>query len=138
MVLFFWVFFEAIIFLQEDFDELEDVDMLYNTLSLDMVDALEDLVSIVPPGLVKLTRLKSQGMRTLQSFKLVTSFQRYVHRRKAEHVLKYPDARVISLGTGDTTEPIPKVITTVMAKLLLHEIRNQLRIIHRNITNRKL
>uniref|UniRef100_A0A251SGS0 Putative CCR4-Not complex component, Not N-terminal domain-containing protein n=1 Tax=Helianthus annuus TaxID=4232 RepID=A0A251SGS0_HELAN len=38
---------------QEDFDEFEDVDMLYNTLSLDMVDALEDLVSIVPPGLVK-------------------------------------------------------------------------------------
>ncbi|MFS7900099.1 hypothetical protein Hanom_Chr00s095186g01800871 [Helianthus anomalus] len=53
MVLFFWVLIEAIIFLQEDFDELEDVDMLYNTLSLDMVDALEDLVSIVPPGLVK-------------------------------------------------------------------------------------
>ncbi|KAK1410926.1 hypothetical protein QVD17_37468 [Tagetes erecta] len=38
---------------QEDFDEFEDVDMLYNTLSLDMVDALEDLVSIVPPSLVK-------------------------------------------------------------------------------------
>ncbi|KAM0038475.1 putative CCR4-Not complex component, Not domain, CCR4-NOT complex subunit/5 domain superfamily [Helianthus debilis subsp. tardiflorus] len=38
---------------QEDFDEFEDVDMLYNTLSLDMVDALEELVSIVPPGLVK-------------------------------------------------------------------------------------
>lgn len=27
--------------------------MLYNTLSLDMVEALEDLVSIVPPSLVK-------------------------------------------------------------------------------------
>ncbi|KAL8201573.1 hypothetical protein R6Q57_010720 [Mikania cordata] len=38
---------------QEDFDEFEDVDMLYHTLSLDMVDALEDLVSIVPPSLVK-------------------------------------------------------------------------------------
>ncbi|KAK9062387.1 hypothetical protein SSX86_019573 [Deinandra increscens subsp. villosa] len=38
---------------QDDFDEFEDVDMLYNTLSLDMVDALEDLVSIVPPILVK-------------------------------------------------------------------------------------
>ncbi|KAK9058151.1 hypothetical protein SSX86_022991 [Deinandra increscens subsp. villosa] len=39
---------------QEDFDEFEDVDMLYNTLSLDMVDALEDIVSIVPPSLVKM------------------------------------------------------------------------------------
>ncbi|XP_021982118.1 general negative regulator of transcription subunit 3 isoform X3 [Helianthus annuus] len=38
---------------QEDFDEFEDVDMLYNSLPLDMVDVLEDLVSIVPPGLVK-------------------------------------------------------------------------------------
>ncbi|GKF64999.1 CCR4-NOT complex, subunit 3/ 5, partial [Tanacetum coccineum] len=36
----------------EDFEEFEDVDMLYNTLSLDMVEALEDLVSIVPPSLV--------------------------------------------------------------------------------------
>lgn len=40
-------------FLQEDFDEFEDVDMLYNTLSLDKVEALEDLVTIGPPGLVK-------------------------------------------------------------------------------------
>ncbi|GJT03444.1 CCR4-NOT complex, subunit 3/ 5 [Tanacetum coccineum] len=38
---------------QEDFDEFEDVDMLYKTLSLDMVEALEDLVSIVPPSLFK-------------------------------------------------------------------------------------
>ncbi|XP_023745123.1 uncharacterized protein LOC111893291 isoform X1 [Lactuca sativa] len=38
---------------QEDFDEFEDVDMLYNTLSLDKVEALEDLVIIGPPGLVK-------------------------------------------------------------------------------------
>ncbi|KAJ0892333.1 putative LL-diaminopimelate aminotransferase [Helianthus annuus] len=43
-----------------------------------------------------------------------------VRRRKAEHVLKYPDAQVISLGIGDTTEPIPEVITTAMAKVLLH------------------
>nr|KAJ0227281.1 hypothetical protein LSAT_V11C100025520 [Lactuca sativa] len=40
---------------QEDFDEFEDVAMLYNTLSLDKVEALEDLVIIGPPGLVKVT-----------------------------------------------------------------------------------
>ncbi|CAI9298312.1 unnamed protein product [Lactuca saligna] len=40
-------------FFKEDFDEFEDVDMLYNTLSLDKVEALEDLVIIGPPGLVK-------------------------------------------------------------------------------------
>ena len=33
-------------------------------------------------------------------------------------MLKYPDAKVISLGIGDTTEPIPEVITSAMAKVL--------------------
>ncbi|KAK1431245.1 hypothetical protein QVD17_14564 [Tagetes erecta] len=39
-----------------------------------------------------------------------------IGRRKAAHMLKYPDAQVISLGIGDTTEPIPEVITSAMAK----------------------
>ncbi|XP_059653099.1 LL-diaminopimelate aminotransferase, chloroplastic-like [Cornus florida] len=39
-----------------------------------------------------------------------------VARRKNAHLLKYPDAQVISLGIGDTTEPIPEVITSAMAK----------------------
>lgn len=30
---------------------------------------------------------------------------------------KYPDAQVISLGIGDTTEPIPEVITSAMAEV---------------------
>nr|XP_043614135.1 CCR4-NOT transcription complex subunit 3-like [Erigeron canadensis] len=38
---------------QEDFDEFDDVDMLYNTLPLDKVESLEDLVTIGPPSLVK-------------------------------------------------------------------------------------
>ncbi|KAI7732152.1 hypothetical protein M8C21_006004, partial [Ambrosia artemisiifolia] len=42
-----------------------------------------------------------------------------IRRRKAEHMLKYPDVQVISLGIGDTTEPIPEVITTAMAKRAL-------------------
>jgi LL-diaminopimelate aminotransferase len=39
-----------------------------------------------------------------------------IARRRAAHLLKYPDAQVISLGIGDTTEPIPEVITSAMAK----------------------
>lgn len=39
-----------------------------------------------------------------------------VGRRRNAHKSKYPDAQVISLGIGDTTEPIPEVITTAMAK----------------------
>lgn len=30
---------------------------------------------------------------------------------------KFPDAQVISLGIGDTTEPIPEVIASAMAKV---------------------
>ncbi|KAL5209269.1 hypothetical protein ABZP36_004892 [Zizania latifolia] len=36
-----------------------------------------------------------------------------------EHLKKYPDAKVISLGIGDTTEPIPNIVTSAMAKYAL-------------------
>ncbi|KAG9446490.1 hypothetical protein H6P81_012618 [Aristolochia fimbriata] len=38
-----------------------------------------------------------------------------IARRRTAHMQKYPDAKVISLGIGDTTEPIPEVITSAMA-----------------------
>ncbi|KAF9608194.1 hypothetical protein IFM89_007816 [Coptis chinensis] len=33
-----------------------------------------------------------------------------------EHIQKHPDAKLISLGVGDTTEPIPDIITLAMAE----------------------
>ncbi|GLT41883.1 hypothetical protein SLA2020_159150 [Shorea laevis] len=39
-----------------------------------------------------------------------------IARRRTAHLLKYPNAQVISLGLGDTTEPIPELITSAMAK----------------------
>ena len=39
--------------MQEDFEEFSDVDELYSSLPLDKVEALEELVTIGPPGLVK-------------------------------------------------------------------------------------
>lgn len=42
-----------------------------------------------------------------------------VARRRNAHLQKYPDAKVISLGIGDTTEPIPEVITSAMANVRL-------------------
>eukprot|EP00245_Coleochaete_scutata_P008808 TRINITY_DN2762_c0_g1_i1.p1 TRINITY_DN2762_c0_g1~~TRINITY_DN2762_c0_g1_i1.p1 ORF type:complete len:491 (+),score=110.58 TRINITY_DN2762_c0_g1_i1:111-1583(+) len=39
-----------------------------------------------------------------------------IARRRTAHMQKYPDAKVISLGIGDTTEPIPEVISGAMAK----------------------
>lgn len=37
-----------------------------------------------------------------------------IARRRNAHIQKHPDAKVISLGIGDTTEPIPTVITGAM------------------------
>uniref|UniRef100_A0A6N2M017 glucan endo-1,3-beta-D-glucosidase n=1 Tax=Salix viminalis TaxID=40686 RepID=A0A6N2M017_SALVM len=44
-----------VFFVVEDFDDFSDVDDLYNSLPLDKVESLEDLVTIGPPGLVKAT-----------------------------------------------------------------------------------
>ncbi|CAF2128990.1 unnamed protein product [Brassica rapa] len=38
-----------------------------------------------------------------------------ISRRELEHVKKHPNVQLISLGTGDTTEPIPKQITSDMS-----------------------
>ncbi|PIA48002.1 hypothetical protein AQUCO_01400531v1 [Aquilegia coerulea] len=37
-------------------------------------------------------------------------------QREFEHIQKHPDAKLISLGIGDTTEPIPDIITLAMAE----------------------
>ena len=37
--------------------------------------------------------------------------------RREAHEKKYPDAKVISLGIGDTTEPIPSIVTSAMAEV---------------------
>lgn len=47
--------------------------------------------------------------------------------RESEHTQKYPHARLIRLGIGDTTEPIPDIITSAMAevnKLWLPKLKN--------------
>lgn len=38
-----------------------------------------------------------------------------IARRRREHLEAHPDAPVISLGIGDTTQPIPKSIADAMA-----------------------
>ena len=39
-----------------------------------------------------------------------------IARRRRAHQEKHPDARVISLGIGDTTEPIPRYIADAMQR----------------------
>ncbi|KAM1120257.1 hypothetical protein ACFX13_045133 [Malus domestica] len=38
-----------------------------------------------------------------------------ISRLELEHIEKYPNAKLISLGIGDTTEPVPEIITSTMA-----------------------
>ncbi|KAK9286759.1 hypothetical protein L1049_015163 [Liquidambar formosana] len=41
--------------------------------------------------------------------------QTKISARELEHIKKYPNAKLISLGIGDTTEPLPDIITLTMA-----------------------
>ncbi|KAL6176536.1 hypothetical protein ACLB2K_053169 [Fragaria x ananassa] len=38
-----------------------------------------------------------------------------ISKLELQHTEKYPDAKLISLGIGDTTEPLPEIITSSMA-----------------------
>ena len=42
-----------------------------------------------------------------------------ISRKHEVHLKKNPDAKVISLGIGDTTEPIPRVIASAMAEVYI-------------------
>lgn len=42
-----------------------------------------------------------------------------ISMRREAHEKKYPDAKVISLGIGDTTQPIPSIVTSAMAEYSL-------------------
>ncbi|KAL6545863.1 hypothetical protein OROGR_009737 [Orobanche gracilis] len=60
----------------------------------------------------KTTVWRNENMSKLQAGYLFPE----IARRRASHMSKYPDAQVISLGIGDTTEPIPEVITSAMSQ----------------------
>ncbi|XP_054789577.1 LL-diaminopimelate aminotransferase, chloroplastic-like [Prosopis cineraria] len=64
-----------------------------------------------------LTAYKTKVSRNANMAKLQAGYLfPEIARRRAAHLQKYPDAKVISLGVGDTTEPIPEVITSAMSK----------------------
>lgn len=49
----------------------------------------------------------------------VSWFLNQISLRESEHIRKHPDARLIRLGIGDTTQPIPDIITSAMAEVTL-------------------
>ncbi|KAJ6929863.1 hypothetical protein NC652_013666 [Populus alba x Populus x berolinensis] len=54
---------------------------------------------------------RNVNMEKLQSAYLFPE----ISMREVQHIEKYPDAKLISLGIGDTTEPIPDIIASSMA-----------------------
>ncbi|XP_059447550.1 aminotransferase ALD1, chloroplastic-like [Corylus avellana] len=55
---------------------------------------------------------RNVNMEKLQNHYLFSE----ISRREAQHIEKYPNAKVISLGIGDTTQPLPEIIASSMAK----------------------
>ncbi|XP_050377621.1 LL-diaminopimelate aminotransferase, chloroplastic-like [Argentina anserina] len=54
---------------------------------------------------------RSVNMEKLQSGYLFPE----ISKLELQHIEKYPEAKLISLGIGDTTEPLPEIITSSMA-----------------------
>ncbi|KAL5547163.1 hypothetical protein UlMin_006850 [Ulmus minor] len=104
---------------QEDFDEFSDVDELYSSLPLDKVEALEDLVTIVPPGIVKAapilglkTSIAASAISTTASSTLqqTTSVQEPVEDTASQDsnpdtVARTPPAKNSQMGSSAATTP---------------------------------
>ncbi|XP_066383978.1 aminotransferase ALD1 homolog [Miscanthus floridulus] len=66
-------------------------------------------------GAPRTSVLRNPNMEKLQKGYLFPE----ISMKHEAQLKKYPDAKVISLGIGDTTEPIPSVITSAMAEYVL-------------------
>ncbi|XP_015164528.1 general negative regulator of transcription subunit 3 isoform X3 [Solanum tuberosum] len=87
---------------QEDFDEFSDVDELYSTLPLDKVESLEDLVTVVPPALVKVavTSLAQQAASVQDQSDEVAS-----QDSSSETVVRTPPPKSSAVATSSPTTP---------------------------------
>ncbi|GAA0150950.1 transaminase [Lithospermum erythrorhizon] len=54
---------------------------------------------------------RNENMEKLQNHYLFPE----ITFRVVEHLKKYPDAKIISLGIGDTTQPVPEIVASEMA-----------------------
>ena len=52
-------------------------------------------------------------------------YNNQIFKRESEHIRKYPNANLIRLGIGDTTQPIPDIITSAMAEVTKRLISNK-------------
>ncbi|GFQ07463.1 probable ll-diaminopimelate aminotransferase chloroplastic [Phtheirospermum japonicum] len=78
---------------------------------------MSGIVRCVAPPSAEKTAYKTKVSRNENLAKLQAGYLfPEIARRRTAHMSKYPDAQVISLGIGDTTEPIPEVITSAMSQ----------------------
>ncbi|KAF5941276.1 hypothetical protein HYC85_022443 [Camellia sinensis] len=126
---------------QEVFDEFSDVDELYNTLPLDKVESLEDLVAIVPPGLAKgvgttsavlsvktsLTAPPAQQPATVtSSVQQGTSIQEQVEETASQDSISDQVARTPTknspIGSSSPTTPVGSHATPGMVNASTHNL----------------
>ncbi|CDP01154.1 unnamed protein product [Coffea canephora] len=92
-------------------------DIRTQSISVRGRDGGRSMIKCIATSSSEKTAYKTQVSRNENLAKLQAGYLfPEIGRRRAAHLLKYPDAQVISLGIGDTTEPIPQVITTAMAE----------------------
>uniref|UniRef100_A0A0D9VQP2 Aminotransferase class I/classII large domain-containing protein n=1 Tax=Leersia perrieri TaxID=77586 RepID=A0A0D9VQP2_9ORYZ len=93
--------------------------MPVNMISKLLEKAVLPGVDIAPPVKIGGSRrtgvLRNPNMEKLQKGYLFPE----ISIKHEEHLKKYPDAKVISLGIGDTTEPIPSIVASAMAEYAL-------------------
>lgn len=104
---------------QEDFDEFEDVDELYSSLPLDKVESLEDLVTIVPPSLVKATATPSaQPSNSIQENTEETASQ----DSNSDIAPRTPPPKTTVIGSTPSIVPGGTLATPVTANVSTHNL----------------
>ncbi|TMX00262.1 hypothetical protein EJD97_001127 [Solanum chilense] len=89
----------------------------FRNQNVSMPSKTSGIVRCVATPSTEKTSYKTQVSRNENLAKLQAGYLfPEIARRRSAHMLKHPDAQIISLGIGDTTEPIPEVITSAMAK----------------------
>ncbi|XP_059647301.1 general negative regulator of transcription subunit 3 isoform X2 [Cornus florida] len=118
---------------QDDFEEFSDVDELYISLPLDKVETLEDLVTIVPPGIVKSVGVGSAVLSTKTSLTASaaqlpgTSILEQVEEMASQDsnsdiVARTPPAKNSAIGSSAPSTPpgshaIPSALTVSVQSL---------------------
>ncbi|GAB4851443.1 hypothetical protein Ancab_030845 [Ancistrocladus abbreviatus] len=109
---------------QEDFDEFNDVDELYNSLPLEKVEALEDLVTIGPPGLVKgggsSSSIVNLKISLTQSSQTPEQIEETTSQDADSDGPRTPPSKTNIVGSPKLTSPAGSLATTASVNVSAH------------------